>query len=89
MPRRTPREIGRAILGDGRAGRFRRGVARRHPAVRRTGIAGKTPEKGRRLAAGIGADFVTPDRRELLKRPVALPQDHAGRPAFPGEAAMA
>ena len=41
----------------------------RHPAVEWIGIAELNPNRGGDVAARIGADFVTTDHRELLRRP--------------------
>src|SRR5262249_60390853 len=46
-------------------------VAASHPAVEWIGIAEKNPNRGGSVAAKIGADFVTTDHRELLRRPEA------------------
>ena len=43
--------------------------SRRHPAVQWIGIAEKNHNRGLYVAEKIGADFVTHDHRELLKRP--------------------
>src|SRR5579885_2616880 len=67
--KRSPKQIGLAIIGAGRVGLFRGEVAARHGAVGWIGIAEKIPERAREVAAKIGADFVTTDHRELLKRP--------------------
>lgn len=69
MPKRTARDIGLAIIGAGRVGQFRGEVAARHPAVKWIGIAEVNPERGREVGQKVGADFVTTDFRELLKRP--------------------
>ena len=61
--------IGLAIVGAGRVGLFRGEVAARHPAVEWIGIAELNPNRGGDVAARIGADFVTTDHRELLRRP--------------------
>src|ERR1700680_449165 len=61
--------IGVAIVGGGRVGLFRGGVAARHPAVQWIGIAEKSHNRGLYVAEKIGADFVTHDHRELLRRP--------------------
>jgi predicted dehydrogenase len=61
--------IGLAIVGAGRVGLFRGGVAARHPMVDWIGIAEIKPDRGRQVAEAIGADFVTTDFRELLARP--------------------
>ena len=67
--RQKPKRIGLAIVGAGRVGRFRAEVAARHGAVEWIGIAEKVPDRARDVAARVGADFVTGDHRELLKRP--------------------
>lgn len=67
--RRTPKQIGLAIVGAGRVGLFRGEVAARHGSVGWIGIAEKKPERAKEVAEKIGADFVTCDHRELLKRP--------------------
>src|ERR671920_1770683 len=67
--RKSARGIGLAIVGAGRVGLFRGEVAARHPAVEWIGIAEKNPERGKLVADRIGADFVTTDHRELLRRP--------------------
>jgi len=61
--------IGLAIVGAGRVGLFRGEVAARHPAVQWIGIAEKNHNRGLYVAEKIGADFVTLDHRELLRRP--------------------
>ncbi|HEV2198947.1 MAG TPA: Gfo/Idh/MocA family oxidoreductase [Bryobacteraceae bacterium] len=67
--RRNPKHIGLAIVGAGRVGLFRGEVAARHGSVGWIGIAEKKPGRAREVAEKIGADFVTCDHRELLKRP--------------------
>src|SRR5262249_54077745 len=67
--RRSPQQIGLGIVGAGRVGLFRGGVAAKHGSVGWIGIAEKNPERAKEVAAQIGADFVTGDHRELLKRP--------------------
>jgi predicted dehydrogenase len=47
---------------------FRGEVAARHPAVQWIGIAEKNHNRGLDVAEKIGADFVTQDHRELLRR---------------------
>ena len=69
MSRRQAKSIGLAIIGAGRVGLFRGEVAARHPAVQWIGIAEKNHNRGLYVAEKIGADFVTQDHRELLKRP--------------------
>jgi myo-inositol 2-dehydrogenase / D-chiro-inositol 1-dehydrogenase len=67
--RKSAKGIGLAIVGAGRVGLFRGEVAARHPAVEWIGIAERNPERGKQVAEAIGADFVTTDHRELLRRP--------------------
>jgi myo-inositol 2-dehydrogenase/D-chiro-inositol 1-dehydrogenase len=61
--------VGLAIIGGGRVGLFRGEVAMRHPAVEWIGLAEKNPNRAGEVAPRIGADFVTGDHRELLRRP--------------------
>jgi myo-inositol 2-dehydrogenase/D-chiro-inositol 1-dehydrogenase len=61
--------IGLAIVGAGRVGLFRGEVAARHVAVDWIGIAEKKPDRAKLVAEKVGADFVTADHRELLRRP--------------------
>jgi predicted dehydrogenase len=67
--RKQPKRIGLAIVGAGRVGLIRGELAARHPQVDWIGIAEIKPERGAIVAEKIGADFVTADFRELLKRP--------------------
>src|SRR6202048_4401316 len=60
--------IGVAIGGGGRGGVFPRELAAHHPAVQWIGIAEKNHNRGLYVAEKIGADFVTQDHRELLRR---------------------
>jgi myo-inositol 2-dehydrogenase/D-chiro-inositol 1-dehydrogenase len=61
--------IGLAIVGAGRVGLFRGEVAARHLAVDWIGIAERKPDRAKLVAEKVGADFVTADHRELLRRP--------------------
>jgi myo-inositol 2-dehydrogenase / D-chiro-inositol 1-dehydrogenase len=67
--RKSAKGVGLAIVGAGRVGLFRGEVAARHPAVEWIGIAELNPNRGGDVAARIGADYVTTDHRELLRRP--------------------
>ena len=67
--RKQPERIGLAIVGAGRVGLFRGEVAARHPMVDWIGVADLKPERLALLKEKTGADFVTADFRELLKRP--------------------
>ena len=67
--KKAAKRIGLAIVGGGRVGLFRGEVAARHPTVDLIGLAEKKPNRGGEVAPRIGADFVTTDYRELLRRP--------------------
>src|SRR5258705_10701218 len=67
--RKPAKDIGLAIIGGGRVGLFRGEVANRHPAGKWIGLAEKNPNRAGEVAPRIGADFVTTDHRELLRRP--------------------
>src|SRR5918997_3411065 len=67
--KKSAKGIGLAIIGAGRVGLFRGEVAARHPAVEWIGLAEINPERGKTVAEKVGADFVTTDYRELLRRP--------------------
>ena len=67
--KRSAKGIGLAIVGAGRVGLFRGEVAARHMAVEWIGIAEKNPDRAHEVAQKVGADFVTADHRELLRRP--------------------
>lgn len=66
--KKSAKGIGLAIVGGGRVGLFRGQIAARHPAVEWIGLAEKLPDRARQVGAAIGADFVTTNYRELLKR---------------------
>jgi myo-inositol 2-dehydrogenase / D-chiro-inositol 1-dehydrogenase len=67
--KKSAKGIGLAIVGAGRVGLFRGEVAARHPSVEWIGIAEINPERAKMVAEKVGADFVTSDCRELLRRP--------------------
>ncbi len=69
MPKKNPKRIGLAIIGGGRIGLIRGEIAARHPSVDWIGVAETKADRGKEVAARIGADFVTQDYRELLARP--------------------
>lgn len=68
MNKTPPKRIGLAIVGAGRIGLMRGEIAARFPAVDWIGIAEIDPARGKLVAEKLGADFVTTDYRELLKR---------------------
>jgi len=67
--RRQPKKIGLAIIGAGRVGLIRGELAARHPEVGWIGIAETNPERAKLVADKVGAEFVTADFRELVRRP--------------------
>jgi len=67
--RKSAKGVGLAIIGGGRVGLFRGEVAARHPAVEWIGLAERKPERAKEIGQKIGADFVTTDFRELMRRP--------------------
>jgi predicted dehydrogenase len=69
MKAKNPGRIGLAIVGAGRVGLLRGEIAARHPQVDWIGIAEIDPERAQLVAGTLGADFVTADYRELLRRP--------------------
>ncbi len=66
--KKSAKGVGLAIIGAGRVGLFRGEVAARHPAVEWIGIAEKNHNRAQHVAEKIGADFVTNNYHELLKR---------------------
>ncbi len=66
--KKQQKRIGLAIVGAGRVGLIRGELAARHPSVDWIGIAEVVPERAKLVADKVGADFVTGDFRELLKR---------------------
>jgi myo-inositol 2-dehydrogenase/D-chiro-inositol 1-dehydrogenase len=68
-PRLSAKPIGLAIVGAGRIGLIRGEIAARHPSVGWIGIADVKAERGKEVGGRVGADFVTTDFRELLRRP--------------------
>ena len=68
MQQKISKRIGLAIVGAGRVGLMRGEIAARFPQVDWIGIAEIDPARGKFVAEKIGADFVTTDYRELLKR---------------------
>ena len=67
--RKEARRIGLAIVGAGRVGLIRGELAARHPQVGWIGIAEINADRAKLVGDKVGADFVTSDFRELLKRP--------------------
>jgi predicted dehydrogenase len=67
--RKSAKRIGLAIIGAGRVGLFRGEVAARHPMVDFIGVADLKPERAKLVGDKCGAELVTTDFVELLKRP--------------------
>lgn len=67
--KKNAKRIGLGIVGAGRVGLIRADVATRHTAVDWIGICDKNAERAKFVAQKVGADFVTTDYRELLRRP--------------------
>ncbi|MGE5151216.1 MAG: Gfo/Idh/MocA family protein [Rhodospirillaceae bacterium] len=67
--RKPAKRIGLAIIGAGRVGLFRGEVAARHPMVDFIGVADLKPERAKLVGDKCGAELVTTDFVELLKRP--------------------
>ncbi len=68
---RSPKPIGLCIVGAGRIGLIRGEIAAKHPNVGWIGLADIRPDRGKEVAARVGAEFVTTDYHELLARPEA------------------
>lgn len=66
---RAAKRIGLGIVGAGRIGLIRGEIAARHPNVDWIGVAEVKAARGKDVATRIGADFVTTDFHELLRRP--------------------
>src|SRR5690349_18890593 len=67
--KKQPQRVGLAIVGAGRVGLIRGELAARHPQVDWIGIAEINNERARLVGEKVGADFITSDFRELLRRP--------------------
>jgi predicted dehydrogenase len=67
--KKQPKRIGLAIIGAGRVGLIRGELAARHPQVDWIGLAEINPDRAKLVAEKVGADYVTSDFRELLRRP--------------------
>ena len=68
-PRPAPKPIGLGIVGAGRIGLIRGEIAARHANVGWIGVAETKADRGKEVVRRIGADFVTTEFRELLRRP--------------------
>ena len=60
------REIGVAVIGSGRIGSLRAGMASRHPSVNFLALSDKNKTKADILAQKTGADFVTDNNLEAI-----------------------
>ena len=60
------REIGIAVIGSGRIGSLRAGMASRHPSVNFLALSDKNKTKADILAQKTGADFVTDNNLDAI-----------------------
>jgi len=68
-PGRAPKRIGLAIVGAGRIGLIRGEIAAKNASVGWIGVAETRADRGKEVAARVGAEFVSTDFHELLRRP--------------------
>src|ERR671931_1408237 len=66
---RSTKKIGLAIVGAGRIGLIRGEIAANNASVGWIGVAETRADRGKEVAARVGAEFLTTDFHELLKRP--------------------
>jgi predicted dehydrogenase len=63
------RDLGIAVVGSGRIGTLRATLAAAHPAVRFLAVSDRDPERARKLAHRVGAQFASGDNFEVISRP--------------------
>jgi len=63
------RELGIAVIGAGRMGSQRAGIAATHPAVRFLALSDIDPARARLIAERVNADFFSGDNLEVISRP--------------------
>lgn len=63
------RELGIAVIGVGRMGSQRAGIAASHPAVRFLALSDSDPARVQSVAAKVKADFFSADNLEVISRP--------------------
>ena len=63
------RELGIAVIGAGRMGSQRAGIAATHPAVRFLAISDIDPARARTVGEKVNADFFSGDNLEVISRP--------------------
>src|SRR5438046_4907579 len=68
-PGRAPKRIGLAIVGAGRIGLIRGEIAAKNASVGWIGVAETRADRGKEVAARVGAEFLSPDFHEALRRP--------------------
>src|SRR5919198_155280 len=66
---RSTKKIGLAIVGAGRIGLIRGEIAAKNASVGWIGVAETRADRGKEVAARVGAEFLTTDFHELLARP--------------------
>lgn len=63
------KELGIGVVGSGRIGTLRSRLAAKHPAVRFLAISDLDPERARRLAEDVSADFHSGSNDEVIEHP--------------------
>ena len=63
------KELGIAVIGSGRIGTLRATLAAQHPAVHFLAVADRDPERARKLAEKVGAQFHSGNNLEVMSRP--------------------
>ena len=63
------KQIGVAVIGSGRIGTLRAGMAASHPAVNFLAISDQDASRAAELAKSVEADFSSGDNLETISRP--------------------
>ena len=63
------KELGIAVIGSGRIGTLRATLAAQHPAVHFLAVADRDPERARKLAEKVGAQFHSGNNLEVMSQP--------------------
>src|SRR5262245_15115610 len=62
------KRIGLAVVGSGRIGTLRSRLAATHPAVDVIAVSDKDPERARKLAERVGAEFHSGNNLDVIRR---------------------
>ena len=65
------KEIGIAVIGSGRIGSLRAGMASRHPSVNFLVLSDKNKTKAEILAQKTGADFITDNNFDAISNAIS------------------